>query len=205
MQSPAGGCEPKRLSDLLDVALYRLSEYNFNRTDRVVLDTNVLLLIHYGIGVGPQDPRLPAYSGVVSKVIQRQSETVVLDVTLSEFINAAERISGKDWAYRQGLRSFGTEELKRFRASGSPYRTTIKDIEQGVDQILKSYKLDRAGYHPNDSLAILAEMSTKKVDFNDVLIARYCQVADACIITDDGDFQVYAQHVDIISNRAPVD
>lgn len=153
--------------------------YKFNPADKLLLDTNIWLLVY-----GPQKPgdnRVAVYSQALSKILAAQSPIYIDVLIVSEFINAYARLKWK-------LSPTPPSDFKQFRKSGD-FKPVAQDIAADVKRVLQHCTRIENGF---DSLAIDAlidEYAVGDSDFNDQILATLCKKEGLKLVTDDGDFK----------------
>lgn len=182
-----------------------VENYNFYRTDRVVIDTNVLILVHANTYGNPKGWRVKTFSAAINQIHSVKPDAILLDLVLSEFIHGVERAAASDWAHRQQKDNLPQWQiLKEFRKT-ELYSRAIQDIRPAVSQIESLYRFDRvAPLDPSNSSTTIDQMENSKADLNDVRIANYCVANDADLLTDDRDMAAFGGDIRIItsSNRS---
>lgn len=159
-----------------------VASYNFNPSDKLLLDTNIWLLVY-----GPQKPgdnRVAVYSQALSKILSAQSRIYIDVLIVSEFINTYARLKWNLWK----TQSASTNDFKQFRKSGD-FKHIAQDIAADVKRVLKHCTRIENGF---DSLAIDAlidEYAAGDSDFNDQMLATLCKNEGLKLVTDDGDFK----------------
>ena len=156
-----------------------VASYNFNPADKLLLDTNIWLLVY-----GPQKPgdkRVAVYSQALSKILTAQSRIYIDVLIVSEFINTYARSKWK-------LVAPHIKEFKGFRKSAD-FKPVAQDISADVKRVLQHCTRVESGF---DSLAIDAlinEYAAGDSDFNDQILAALCKKEGLKLVTDDGDFK----------------
>lgn len=181
--------------------LHAVGTYSFNRQDRIVFDTNTLILIHLNTYGNPRDPRIAVYTAAYKQILGHGSEKILLDVVLSEFIHAVERSAARTWALHQGKSGLDPGQvLKAFRQDTKLHDKAMSDIDDEVSRILSTHRLDKvASLTSSTTSGFLDHMRRSRADLNDVLIADYCQRTGASLLTADRDLRVFSTRVDVIT------
>lgn len=180
-----------------------VSEHNFSRSDRVVIDTNILVTVFAeGYEILPEDTaKWAPYTRAFEQILARKSEILLLDVILGELYKVWESKASKQWHKVGGGR--GRDQgndmanLKQFRATG-PHSRFVKDFRDAVSTMLRHGSFDRVGLAATSVTDLIAELDRVRIDFNDVLIAGYCRNADCLLLTHDGDLKCFAEVADIV-------
>lgn len=183
--------------------LTSISSYRFARSDTVVLDTNVLIYVfasHYVI-----DPvhtgRGAPYTQAYKELLVKGSGIVMLDIVVSEFFKVLESMASKHWHQVGGGRNMRLgsdwEELKQFRRGG-PHQTLMKDFGQAMKDVLKHGEYARVDLASGSLGPIQNDLAEKRIDFNDVLIARHCEAGERILLTSDGDLAQFQDRVEIV-------
>lgn len=156
-----------------------VASYNFDHSDKLLLDTNIWLLVY-----GPQKPgdsRVAVYSQALSKILAARSHIFIDVLIISEFINTYARLKWK-------LVASPFKDFKMFRRSAD-FKPVAQDIAADVKRVLQHCTRIENGF---DSLAIDAlidEYATGDSDFNDQMLAVLCKNEGLKLVTDDGDFK----------------
>ncbi|MCJ7482780.1 MAG: PIN domain-containing protein [Thermodesulfovibrionales bacterium] len=156
-----------------------VANYNFNPADKLLLDTNIWLLVY-----GPQKPvdkRVAVYSQALSNILAAQSHIYIDVLIVSEFINSYARSKWK-------LVAPHIKEFKTFRKSAD-FKLVAQDIAADIRQVLKHCTRVDSGF---ESLAIdtlVDEYAAGDFDFNDQILANLCKKDGLKMVTDDGDFK----------------
>lgn len=183
------------------MAVSRIASHNFHSGDSIVLDTNVLVLVHANDYGDPLDKRVAAYSGALEKALKKQAELVLLDVVLSEFIHAVEHAAIRDWIHRQqGTSGSFREDVKRFRQDPKLHDEAMEYVRISVEQIVSAYSFKSAPkLEPATAESFRQLMHSSKAGLNDVLIAEYCRARGADLLTNDGDMLAFEKAITIIT------
>lgn len=159
-----------------------VASYNFNSADKLLLDTNIWLLV-YGTQK-PGDNRVAVYSQALSKILAAQSHIYIDVLIVSEFINAYARLKWNLWK----AQSASSTDFKKFRKSGE-FKPIAQDIAADVKRVLKHCTRVDSGF---DLLAIdtlIDEYAGGDSDFNDQILTTLCKRSGLKLVTDDGDFK----------------
>jgi predicted nucleic acid-binding protein len=157
-----------------------IETYGFQTADRLLVDANVLLLVH-----GPQRPgdnRVAIYSSAWKRMLQAQCSIHVDVLIMSEFINRYARLRHKQ------LGRSVSGDFKRFRNSAS-FRTVAAAIADAARRILMHAKRTACVFEEMDVLGLLVEYEKGKLDFNDQVVAETCKRNELRLVTDDRDFR----------------
>ena len=159
-----------------------VASYNFNPSDKLLLDTNIWLLVY-----GPQKPgdkRVAVYSQALSKILAAQSRIYIDVLIVSEFINTYARLKWNLWK----AQTASSNDFKQFRKSGD-FKPVAQDIAADVKRVLQHCTRVENSF---DSLAIDAlidEYAAGDSDFNDQILAVLCKKEGLKLVTDDSDFK----------------
>lgn len=159
-----------------------VASYNFNLTDKLLLDTNIWLLVY-----GPQRPgnsRVAVYSQALSKILAAQSHIYIDVLIVSEFINAYARLKWNLWKDQTA----SSAEFKVFRKSGD-FKPIAQDIAADVKRVLKHCTRVENGFGSIPIDALIDEFAVGDSDFNDQILATLCKKEGLKLVTDDGDFK----------------
>lgn len=139
--------------------------YNINDSDKVFIDTNILIFLFSPSYVHSKSSQISKYSAVFASLLEKKCDLYINSHVVSEFINRCLRIDfdnnfnkNKDKNYKEDYRG------------SSDYLTTIEIVLKELKKFLKLAK------HINDDFVSfdisLAYKTTKESDFNDLLIAE---------------------------------
>lgn len=166
-----------------------ISTYNFQSSERLLLDTNVWLLI-YGFQK-PNDQRVDIYSQAFKKILASKCPIYIDVLIVSEFINTCARSKWNLLPEHSKPKDF-----KRFRKSPT-FKSVGKGIAVAVKKVLQHCTRVESGF---ESLAIdtsIDEYAAGNSDFNDQVIASLCSREGLKLVTDDSDFK--GQDIPIIT------
>lgn len=159
-----------------------VASYNFNPTDKLLLDTNIWLLVY-----GPQKPgdnRVAVYSQALSKILVAQSRIYIDVLIVSEFINTYARLKWNLWK----AQSASSTDFKKFRKSGD-FKPIAQDIAADVKRVLKHCTRVDSCFESFAIDALIDEFAAGDSDFNDQILATLCKKDGLKLVTDDGDFK----------------
>jgi predicted nucleic acid-binding protein len=163
-----------------------IRQYVFSATDRLMLDTNIWLLIY-----GPQspiDPRTALYSAALRRILEAQSRIYIDLVVIAEFINTYARMKQRLIAPRQSF--------KDFRRSAD-FQAVAQDIVADAKSLTKQCAWAASDLELAVVDSLLDTYELGQSDFNDQIIAASCAQQGLTLITDDSDFKDF--HVAIIT------
>lgn len=170
------------------------TNYSFFQTDRVILDTNIWLIL-YSPGpalIARANRTIEAYSRLYQNLIQRNVEILVPQIVLSEFINVYLKESYKHW------RGSTQRSYKVFRASPA-YQSYTKDIEQALQKIFKCAVSVDFEFTKHPPTSLMEELQRAQLDYADILLSRLCSDLEAILVTDDRDFQSCGKPIEIVT------
>lgn len=159
-------------------SLSSVVDYTFTAEDRLLLDTNVWLLVY-----GPQKPseadaRVPVYSSAFKRILSARSRIYIDVLIVSELINGIIRS-------RSNLGRHGS--VRAFRESPA-FVTVAAEIAEVVKRVVgHCTRLD----DPFAQMAIapvLDEYSLGESDFNDQILRELCREKSLTLVTDDSGF-----------------
>lgn len=179
------------------MATIRLSNYRIGFTDQFFFDTNVWLLL-FGAVADYQEKDQRLYSKLLEQLITQDKAIFLTSMVLSEFSNVILRRDFNQWIDNNKL--IGKNFKKDFVGTGT-YKTSVESITIAINKILKLPNIALVGDNFNavNKNSILENF--KIVDFNDAYIAELCYINNYKIVTNDGDFQLLATKVDIITTQ----
>lgn len=156
--------------------------YKVKSTDKVFIDTNILIFLFSPSYVKSNHDQVDKYSAVFSKLIELKCDLYVNSHVVSEFINRCLRID-----FDNNFNIDNDKKYKKDYRGSEDYLKTIKIVLKELKKFLKRVK------HINDDFESfnisLAYESTKENDFNDLIIADTVQKNDLKLLTDDRDFK----------------
>lgn len=154
-------------------------DHEFNRKDRLFLDTNIWLYLY-----GPQKPKarvIDTYSRMLKQILNAGSRIYIDVLVVSEFINACVRLK---W-------QIATKREIRFKAfRNAPYfKSVAKSISSDVASVMTHCLRVESGFASMEATELLNEFVAGKCDFNDQVIIRLCKREELTLITHDADFR----------------
>ena len=156
-----------------------ITQYEFNSTDQLLLDTNVWLFLY-----GPQTPRnhqVDTYSQAYGKILAARSRIYIDVLIISEFINAYARIKWKS-------SNNSSTKFKRFRNS-KDFKAIAKDIAGDAERVLQYCTRVESGFDSVKIDSLIEEYGAGSSDFNDQILTTICRKKRLKLVTDDGDFR----------------
>ena len=156
-----------------------LASYQFIPADKLLLDTNIWLLVY-----GPQKPgdsRVATYSGALSRILTAKSHIYIDVLIVSEFINAYARLK---W----NVMGKPHTDFKRFRKSAD-FKPVAQDIAADVKRFLQHCTRVDSGFPSLAVDTMIDEYSAGDSDFNDQILTALCKKEGLKLVTDDGDFK----------------
>ena len=158
-----------------------ISDYAFRHKDRLLLDTNIWLLI-YGPN-RPNDSRVKVYSQAFNNMIKAKSQIYIDVLVTSEFINSYVRTHV---GFKK--RKNASIDFKAFRKSKS-FEPIAKSAADMMKRVLKDCRRIESEFEILTINSIIDEYAKGKSDFNDQIIATICEKNNLKLVTDDGDFK----------------
>lgn len=169
--------------------------YKPQQTDKVLIDTNVLLKLFYPLSF---DTKSDEYETLFASLIKAKTHLIISSIQISEFINRCIRIQFN--LYKDSLHNNNLEFKKDYRSTRD-YKEKMNAILDIVKtDILKNFIFIDDGF---------SNMKIEKIflygfsyDFNDSLIVEIVRQNKAILITDDADFANYgADFLIVTSNK----
>lgn len=157
-------------------------------TDRILLDTNVCLILFGPVQYKYEDPvRFRKYDN--SQRNMGAGNVHICSPVLSEFVNKC-----RDFYWKQWIKDESPPKDKRakkdFRDSTYYKNNQIGNkIAQYVEDMLCSVECCSSDFNKTKSYTFLDEFKKGKMDFNDTIIEEICIVNTLTLVTDDGDFK----------------
>lgn len=179
------------------MATTKLSDYKIGFTDQFFFDTNVWLLL-FGTVADYQKKDQLQYSKLLEQLLTQDKPIFLTSMVLSEFSNVILRRDFNQWIDNNKLVG---QNFKKHFVGTSTYKTSVETITIAINKILKLPNITLVGDNFNavNKNSILENF--KIVDFNDAYIAELCGINNYKIVTNDGDFQLLAAKVDIITTQ----
>lgn len=172
-----------------------LESFTPSSTDRILLDTNILIDLFYPLDFEAKGNKLDL---LYQKIISKKSKLLISAIQLSEFINKCIRIQYK--LYQEKVDDKEIEFKKDYRNTDD-YRekmTGILDIIKS--DIMPNFFFINDGFDNINSEHIF--LYGFSYDFNDALLAEIVRANNAILVTNDADFANYPADFQIItSNR----
>lgn len=156
-----------------------VASYNFNASDKLLLDTNIWLFVY-----GPQKPgdkRVAVYSEALAKILAAQSHIYIDVLIVSEFINTYARLKWK-------LLPAPPAEFKQFRKSDD-FKPIAQGIAADVKRVLKHCTRVDSGFESSAIDRLIDDYAAGDSDFNDQVLTSLCKETGLKLLTDDGDFK----------------
>ena len=159
--------------------LSSVDDYIFTAEDRLLLDTNVWLLVYGPQKPGDADPRVPVYSSALKRILSAGSRIYIDVLVVSELVNGIIRI-------RSNLGRHGN--LRVFRESRA-FVAVAEEIAEIVKRVVSHCSRLDDPFAQVAIDAVLGEYSLGKSDFNDQILRELCRKKRLTLVTDDSDFR----------------
>jgi predicted nucleic acid-binding protein len=160
-----------------------IDRYLFNRSDKILLDTNVWLFIECPLAHHPT--KTPAYSKGLSQMLSLGCGLYADVLVISEFINRYARLEHK--LYCNATRPIDFKDYRK----GLEYRPLSKSIATAVRKILQHAERLESEFSRLNVDELLSDFELGCHDFNDQVIAGLCRTHGLMLITDDADFKPF--------------
>lgn len=163
------------------------STYKINESDKVFIDTNILIFLFSPDFVSSHDYQVDKYSTIYAMLLEKNCELYVNSHVISEFINKCLRID-----FDRNIQNNARTKLFK-----DDYRNTQR-YRETLSIILKELKkfLDLNVFQLDDSFSkfnIFNEYNSNiESDFNDLIIARNVIDNKLYLLSDDVDFSAYS-------------
>ncbi len=174
--------------------IYRIDQYHFKKSDKLLLDANVWLLL-YSPQYRPDDVRVRTYSSAFRDMGKAKSRIFIDAIVLSEFVNALARFAFQILPPQQKSADF-----KSFRRS-SRFRPVAKTIAAACRKVLVFCTQIESHFVPLNIDVLLGQYEGGASDLNDLLLANLCKSRNLTLGTDDGDFRESGLKVLTANNR----
>lgn len=163
--------------------------YKIESTDKVFIDTNILIFLFSPSYVKSTTDQVDKYSAIFAKLIENKCNLYINSHVVSEFINRCLRID-----FENNFNINGDKKYKTDYRGSEEYLKTIKIVLKQLKKLLKSVS------HINDDFESFdissAYEATKENDFNDLIIADTVLKNDLKLLTDDKDFKEIGIDID---------
>ncbi|MGH8558376.1 MAG: PIN domain-containing protein [Methylococcales bacterium] len=155
-----------------------ISNYQFKSSDKLLVDTNIWLLVH--APQKPGDSRVAVYSNALYDILAAQSRIYIDVLIVSEFITQYARLKHQLIAPKI--------KFKDFRKS-QDFKPVAQDVAADIKRVLKHCTLLENNFDPLAINALIDKYSMGDSDFNDQVLATLCKNKGLKLVTDDGDFK----------------
>jgi len=171
------------------------------RSDRFLLDTNVILFVAYQVLSGDLvRAKRNAYSGFLDRCRTAGSELYVCGLSFSEVAGTAERFRWKEYGGADVC------EQKAFRKIAPQRSLVLADLQQVWDDITKVASVVSATNDKQAVERVATVFGTASIDgYDGFLIDVAQQEKIPNIVTDDGDFALASNLVVFTANRSLLD
>lgn len=163
--------------------------YKVSTSDKVFVDTNILIFLFSPSYVKNSDDQVEKYSAVFSKLIENKCDLYINSHVVSEFINRCLRID-----FDNNFNINQDKNYKKDYRASEAYLKTIKIVLKELKKFLSFAN------HINDDFESFdisqAYKSTKENDFNDLIIADTVKKNGLKLLSDDKDFMEIGIDID---------
>ena len=176
--------------------IHDVTEYAFNQTDHIVVDTNIWLMLHRP---HPDPRRTRAQANCTQafrKIQERNCELLLPQVVLSEFVNV---VIDEHFKEARGYSAFASK--KAFRQS-KPFGACIEEIRDTVTRILDTSTPVTYAFDEDMAHEVLEGLTS--ADYTDLVLVQIAQEENAILLTDDGDLASHSADLDIITGNSRV-
>ena len=155
--------------------------YKINSTDKVFVDTNILIFLFSPSYVKSKEDQVDKYSSILSLLVEKECDLYINSHVASEFINRCLRIDFDN--------NFNVKKDKNYKLDYRSSREYVSTIRIVLKELKKFLKLAN---HINDDFESfdisVAYETTIESDFNDLIIADTVRRNNLKLLSDDGDF-----------------
>lgn len=176
--------------------VYRIDHYHFKKSDKLLLDANVWLLL-YSPQYRPDDYRVRTYSSAFKHMVEVRSRICIDAIVLSEFVNALARFAFHNLPPQDKEK---LADFKSFRRS-SRFRPVAKTIAAACRKVLGLCTRIKSHFVSLDIDALLGQYESGASDLNDLFLTNLCKSRNLTLVTDDGDFRRSGLKVLTANNR----
>lgn len=176
--------------------IHDVADYAFYQTDRIVVDTNIWLMLHRPHPDPGRARAQASYSQAFRKIKERNSQLLLPQVVLSEFVN---RVTREHFYEAGGERVFGS--FKAFRKA-DPFEACLEELADTVPRILEASTPVTYSFDEGVARELLQGLSF--ADYTDLVLVQISQRENAILLTDDGDLASHSADVDIITGNSRV-
>lgn len=156
--------------------------YKIKSTDKVFVDTNILIFLFSPSYVQSNHNQIEKYSAIFTSLVKNKCTLYVNSHVVSEFINRCLRID-----FDNNYNINGDKNYKKDYRVSQEYLKTIQIVLKELKKFLK------LANHINDDFVSFdistAYTTTKESDFNDLIIADTVRKNNLKLLSDDGDFK----------------
>lgn len=177
------------------MGLISIKDYSPKALDNFFFDTNVWILL-FGDIANFQRKEQAKYSNILQTLLSRKSTIYLTSNVISEFSNVLLKKTFKDWSSKTENIA---KEYKRDFVGNDIYLQQIGMISNLINKIINLPCVERI---PDDFNAIQLERILERfklIDFNDAYIAEICESKALKLVTNDRDFFILKDNIDIIS------
>lgn len=173
----------------------------FSEEDKLFLDTNVWIYIHYGIYPYNDKYFRKWYTDAFERMRKGKSQIFLDAFVLSEFINLFAHLE-YDRIVPREARLPRRNNYKIFRESKEG-RKTVREIIINANKMLETSQLCDLDYNFIKSMLQdqFIEYTKFNSDFNDLTYIKLCKKHGFTLVTHDGDFKDCGIHV-LTANNA---
>ena len=171
-----------------------LDAFSPKASDKVLLDTNILLDLFYPLDFESTSNK---YEALFDKLIKKKSDLLISSIQISEFINRCIRIQFK--LYQKVINN-SSLEFKRDYRSTDDYREKMSAILDIIKtDILHNFTFIDDGFSRMDPQNIF--IYGFSYDFNDSLLVEIVRQHNALLVTNDADYANYGTDFQIVTSN----
>lgn len=185
----------RKTREKLSMGLINCENYIPKAVDSFFFDTNVWLLL-FGDIANFEKTQQAKYSKILESILDRDTIIFLTSNVISEFSNVLLKKEYNSW--RAIAENVG-KDYKRDFVGGNAYLQQVEVISSLVSSIVKLPCVQKT---PDDFNAVDLKrilLRFESIDFNDAYIAEICQSKSLKLVTNDRDFFILKDEIDIIS------
>lgn len=156
--------------------------YKINASDKVFIDTNILIFLFSPSFVSSKRFQVDKYSSIVEKLVEKQCTLYINSLVIAEFINRCLRLD-----FEKNFNKDGDKNYKKDYRPSPEYQETLKLVLKELKKFLKISTQINDYFESFDVLDTCNRYLES--DFNDLIIADTVKKNDLKLLSDDGDFK----------------
>ena len=167
-----------------------LNNYNFNKIKEkeLIFDTNVLVNLYFFSWKEAKSEKNNKYLSILGDIVTDckifNKKIKILIPIISEYYNLAFKSAFEDYKNSKNL---GEEFTRKDYRNIDIFKDINKSIISTIDEFAFEFEIEHFNFQ---YLSVLdKEKLLLSLDFTDLIISKYCEEHDACLVTLDKDFR----------------